>query len=234
MSTSPVVTPNASEPVRDPRIDAWNEGPSPAPQALAPALTDPAAMLDDLALPKGSALGATAAVAALEKVGVASVEQLLGLAAPMMVLLGLYSMLSGAYEVVATFNKGDVTDAMYRFGLVGQISPQLFKLIMGVCLITFAQLSTRRRWVSFALMGLFGLASVVILILCPLFLLDAIQARPNLPPQLAGKILLASAVFVSAFLAGASAAFGGCAWTLGKHAAFLATDKKTIAKAWDK
>jgi hypothetical protein len=232
MSTSPLSSPNVPESFPDPSADAWNEGLGHGAGGMSPALLDTHALLGGLATLRDEPTSSAGAAEALENVGTVTLERFIGLAAPMMTMLGIYSVMAGTYEVLGTFSKGDIGDAMYRFGLIGASAQSLFKVMLGVSLITFAQITTRRRWLSLTLAILFGLLGVTMFAVAPLFVLDSMQARPNLPAYLTGKILVASTVFVTAFLVGASITFGGCAWTLRKHFAFLASDKHTIAKAW--
>ena len=234
MSSSSIVTDNVTEHIRDPRVEAWNDVPSSVAGSIAPAVPDPVTLSDELTFARSETVAQPAAASALANVGTVTLEQFIGLAAPMMFVLGLYSSLAGVHEVLANFSKGDIGNAMYRFGLVGASAPSLFQVMLGVSLFTFAQITSRRRWLSFAMMFAFVVVAIVLLAAWPIFVLDAIQARPALPDNLSGNVLIASAAFVSAFLIGSSVTFGACAWTLRKHAAFLATDKKTIAKAWDK
>ena len=119
MSSSSAVTENVSERVRDPRVDAWNDAPSGLAGTIEPTIPDGPAPLEELA----SVHGEPEAASALANVGRVTMEQFLGLAAPLMTVIGSYSMMAGVHEVLANFSKGDIGSAMYRFGLVGASAP---------------------------------------------------------------------------------------------------------------
>ncbi len=232
MSSIPAVTDPVSGHAPDPRVEAWNDVPSHVAGSIAPASPGALELADQAS--SNDSIASAGAASALASVGTVTLEQFIGLAAPLMAVIGLFSFIAGAHGVLANYRDGDIGSATYRFGMVGGAAPSLFPTMLGISLMTFAQITSRRRWMSRLMIVLFVVVGIVLLAAWPIFVLDAMQARPLLPDNLAGNVLIVSAVFVSAFLLGASATCAACAWVLRKHAAFLATDKKTIAKAWDK
>ena len=238
MPPLPAVSDDVSEHIRDPRVDAWNEVPSGVAGSITPAVVEAIDLAQqtatDVANLSGSSKPSGNAADQLAAVGTISIERFIGLAAPLMATIGLYSLFGGLHDVASVYTKGDLSSDMYRFGLIGSSAPSLFKTMLGVSLITFAQITSNRRWVSWILCGVLAILSIAMFTLVPLFLLDSVQARGFLPPNFAGNVLLLSASFVTSFLIGSGTTFAVCAMTLRRHASFLATDKKTIAKAWDK
>ena len=97
MSSLPAVTEREAEEVRDPRVDAWNDVPSGLAGSISSNSMERDADHVATALSEPTASrGSASASERLANVGTVTIEQFVGLAATLMIALGLYSFVGGA------------------------------------------------------------------------------------------------------------------------------------------
>lgn len=125
-----------------------------------------------------------------------------------------YLALSGLYDAISVVAPGRVTSTAWRFGVVGAIAPTMVKPILGLCIASFGLLSLNRRLLSISMIVLQVALSAVLVVVIPMFLLDALQVRPVLPENMTGRPFVLNVSIAIAFLVSAIAVQLACARTL--------------------
>ena len=114
----------------------------------------------------------------------------------------------------------------------------MLKVTVAIVLVTVAIAFTERRRLSNICAGLLALTSALLLLLAPLFLMDALQVRLVLPTRMAGDVFVANVSFAIALVVLIRLVLFACAWTLRKTAQWLKLDlnspEKVVNREWDR
>lgn len=113
---------------------------------------------------------------------------------PLMLMTGIYLLLSAFSEVVWQMRVPEIGNVQWRFVALGVLAPNLLILSIGNLFITAAAMRASRPIFARLWMIYSTVAAVAMLLLIPLYALDTLQIRPILPATMSGRFLVMSVV----------------------------------------
>ncbi len=113
---------------------------------------------------------------------------------PLMLTTGIFLLLSAFNEVIWQMRVPEIGNVQWRFVAIGVLAPNLLVLCIGNVFITAAAMRASRPVWGWLWMIYSTVSAIAMLLLVPLFILDALQIRPILPPTMSGRFLIMSVV----------------------------------------
>ena len=224
--------------IRNPVVDDWND----APESTATTGLDAS---DVRGLPAGRRLdhgdtrrpAATPATAPVRSAPTvlrgSDVEAVLARWVPVLLAIALYAALSGLHDTLGNLTAPRLGDPRWRFGLVAQTGLALLKFVFCASFLTFALLVSEQRTAARLVMWLMALGAVVLPVVAPFFLLDALQVRAILPSGTSDQRFLVNVAFTLTELVASATVLGTCAWALRGQLRRRTDNRTLVEQAWD-